>query len=175
MMHLTRPAPSEYAPYYGNYIANVAGENVLATLEAQGRDVEAFLRSVPESQATILHAPYTWTIKQVVGHLIDAERIFAYRALRFARGDTQPLPGFDENGYVPIAEFERLALTDLADEFAAVRRSTILLFKHLPDDCWTRQGVASGSPMSVRAAAFTIAGHVDHHLAIVRKRIGKQD
>lgn len=170
-MTITRPSPGEYAPYYGNYISKVQGDDALATLEAQAHEVEAFLRAVPESQATVLHAPYTWTLKQVLGHLIDAERIFAYRALRFARSDAQALPGFDENAYVPVAKFERLKWTDLVDEFAAVRRATILMFRHLPDDCWTRQGVASGSPMSVRAAAYTIAGHVNHHLAIIRKRL----
>jgi hypothetical protein len=173
MISIGRPAPSEYAPYYGNYISKVTGEDVLATLETQGRDAEALLRSIPESQACALHPPYTWTIKQVVGHVIDAERVFAYRALRFARNDTQPLPGFDENAYVPAGRFERLSMAQLVDEFAAVRRATILLFRHLPDDCWQRQGVASGSPMSVRAAAYTIAGHVNHHLAIVRQRVGR--
>ncbi len=170
-MKPTRPAASEYAPYYGNYISKVADNDVLAVLESQAREIDSLLRSIPESQATVLHAPYTWTIKQVVGHLIDAERIFTYRALRFARGDSQPLPGFDENAYVPVAKFERLPLTDLAQEFAAVRRATILMFRHLPEDSWTRLGTASGSPMSVRAAAFTIAGHVNHHAAIVRKRL----
>ncbi len=169
---ISRPAASEHAPYYGNYISKVQGDDALATLEAQAREVEPLLRGIPESQATVLHAPYTWTLKQVIGHLIDAERIFAYRALRFARGDTQPLPGFDENAYVPEAKYERLSVKDLVDEFAAVRRATILLFRNLPDDCWTRQGVASGSPMSVRAAAYTIAGHVNHHMAIIRKRLG---
>lgn len=172
-MTITRPAASEYAPYYGNYISKIAENDVIAVLEAQAREVDQFLRSIPEAQATVLHAPYTWTIKQVVGHLIDAERIFAYRALRFARGDSQPLPGFDENAYVPVAEFERLSLKALADELAVVRQATLHLFRNLPEASWTRMGTASGSPMSVRAAAFTIAGHTQHHLAIMRKRIDK--
>ena len=171
---MTRPTSTEHAPYYGNYIKNVPEDDVLAVLDAQAHEVETLLGSISESQATVQHPPYTWTIKQVVGHLIDAERIFAYRALRFARGDGQPLPGFDENAYIAPAEFERLTLKTLADEFAAVRQATLHLFRNLPEASWTRSGVASGSPMSVRAAAFTIAGHVRHHLAIVRKRLGQQ-
>jgi hypothetical protein len=102
-----------------------------------------FLRAIPESQGDVCHAPYTWTVKQVVGHLIDAERIFAYRALRFARGDATPLPAFEENDYAKAVPYERLALPDLVSEFEAVRRSTLWLFRNLPEESWTRVGIAN--------------------------------
>lgn len=167
----TRPHASEHAPFYAGYVALVPETDVMGVLESQAREVDALLRSIPEAQAGVLHPPYTWTIKQVVGHLIDGERIFAYRALRIARGDATPLPGFDENAYARSGEFDRLKLVQLADEFAAVRRSTVLQFRRLPDDAWSRVGTANGSPASVRAIAFIIAGHVRHHVAIIRKRL----
>lgn len=170
-MNTTRPAPTEHAPYYAGYIAKVPETDVLAVLEEQAREVDALLRSIPEAQAVILHPPYTWTIKQVIGHLIDGERIFAYRALRIARGDATPLPGFDENVYARTGEFDRLTLSQLADEFAAVRASTVLLLRHLPDAAWIRAGTANNSPVTVRATAFIIAGHTRHHMAIVRTRV----
>jgi hypothetical protein len=168
---MTRPKPTEHAPYYGSYVALVPENDVLAVLDAQAPEVDAVLRRIPEAQAGILHSPYTWTIKQVVGHLIDAERVFAYRALRFGRGDAQALPGFDENAYARSGEFDRQSLKDLAAEFAAVRQSTLHLLRHLPADAWSRTGIANGNPASVRALAFIIAGHTRHHLSIVRKRI----
>ncbi len=168
----TRPTASEYAAFYANYVALVTEHDVLDVLESQADEVDGLLRSIPESQATVLHAPYTWTIKQVVGHLIDGERVFAYRALRLARSDSTQLPGFDENHFATAGEFDRLTLTQLADEFAAVRRSTLLLLRHIPETAWTRGGVASGSHVTVRALAFIMAGHVRHHLKIVRRRVG---
>lgn len=169
----TRPLASEHAPFYAGYVALVPEVDVMGVLESQAREVDALLRSIPETQAGVLHPPYTWTIKQVIGHLIDGERIFAYRALRIARGDATPLPGFDENAYARSGEFDRLKGAQFADEFAAVRRSTVLLFRHLPDAAWSRAGTANGSPISVRASAFIIAGHVRHHVAIIRKRLGR--
>jgi hypothetical protein len=167
----TRPSASEHAPFYAGYVALVPEVDVMGVLESQARDVDGLLRSIPDAHVGVLHPPYTWTIRQVVGHLIDGERIFAYRALRIARGDATPLPGFDENTYARSGEFDRLALPQLADEFAAVRRSTVLLFRHLPATAWSRAGTANGSPITVRASAFIIAGHVRHHLAIIRKRL----
>jgi hypothetical protein len=173
VISMPRPTTSEHAPYYGRYVALVPEDDILNVLQAQSGEAKALLRSIPEAQASILHPPYTWTIKQVVGHLIDGERIFAYRALRFARGDATPLPGFDENIYARTGEFERVPLKDLADEFDVVRQSTLSLFRNLPDAAWTRTGEANGAPASVRALAFIIAGHVRHHLNIVRQRVGK--
>jgi hypothetical protein len=165
-----RPTAAEHATYYAGYVALVPEDDVLAVLDAQAREVDAVLRSIPESQAGILHPPYTWTIRQVVGHLIDAERVFAYRAMRFARGDSQELPGFDENVYARTGEFDRLPLSALADEFAAVRQATLLLFLNMPPSAWVRSGIANGSPASVRALAYILAGHTRHHMGIVRQR-----
>ncbi len=172
-MITARPAANEHAPYYGKYVALVTENDILDVLEQQRKDAAALWRSVPESQAGVFHTPYTWTIRQVLGHLIDGERIFAYRALRFARSDTTGLPGFDENIYARSGEFDRLALTDLADEFDCVRHSTLHLYRHLPQEAWTRTGEANGAAVSVRALAFIIAGHTRHHMGIVRKRLGR--
>jgi hypothetical protein len=167
-----RPGPTEYAPFYAGYIAHVPEEDVLAALETQLADMLALLRAVPEAQGNVRHAPYTWSVKEVVGHLIDGERIFGYRALRFSRGDTTPLPGFDENEYARAAEFDRLPLRDLIDELEAVRRSNVWLFRNLPAEAWQRSGQANGTPVSVRALAYILVGHGRHHTAILRKRLG---
>lgn len=169
---VNRPEAGEYAAFYANYVALVPEHNVVSVLESQATEVDVLLRSIPESQATVLHSPYTWTIKQVVGHVIDGERVFAYRAMRFARNDPTELPGFNENHYAAAGEFNRQTLAQLAAEFAAVRQSTLLLLRHIPDDAWTRGGVASGAHVTVLALAFIMAGHVRHHLTILRKRVG---
>jgi hypothetical protein len=131
----------------------------------------ALLRSVPESQGNVRHPPYTWSVKQVVNHLADAERVMAYRALRFARGDTTPLPGFEENDYAQSADSDRRPLSELVSELEAVRRSSLALFRSLPDAAWTRSGVAYNNPVSVRALAYIIVGHCRHHTAILRQRL----
>ena len=170
---MPRPDPTEYGAYYETYVSKVPEADVLPVLRSEMANTAAFLRSVPATEETKLHTPYTWTFRQVLGHLIDAERIFAYRAVRFARGDTTPLPGFDEGPYVPVGEFDRLPLSAWADEFEAVRRSTILFFEHLPASAWDRKGTASDAVMSVRGVAYCIAGHERHHVGILRKRLGK--
>src|SRR4030095_5560886 len=144
-MITARPAPNEHAPYYGKYVALVTENDILDVLEQQRKNAAALWRSVPESQAGVLHAPYTWTIKQVAGHLIDGERVFGYRALCFARAGRTALPRFDENIYARSGDFDRLSLADLADEFDCVRHSTLHLFRHLPQEAWTRTGEANGA------------------------------
>jgi hypothetical protein len=129
------------------------------------------LRGVTEVQANTRHAPYTWSIKEVVGHLTDAERIFGYRALRIARHDPTLLSGFDENDYVRNATFDACPLSELATEFELVRRSHLCFFRHLKSEAWLRSGVANGNTVSVRALAYIIAGHERHHVAILRKRL----
>jgi hypothetical protein len=169
---MPRPAPSEYAPYYANYIDLVPEEDILAALEAQLAETLAVLRPAPESQGNVRHPPYTWTVKEVVGHLTDTERVMGYRALRFARADATPLPGFDEEKYAPAGEFDRIPLAGLVAEFEAVRRSHLYLFRHLPAAAWARGGKANDTPVTVRALAYIIAGHGRHHTAILRKRLG---
>jgi uncharacterized damage-inducible protein DinB len=128
---------------------------------------------VPDRESGVLHPPYTWTLKQVVNHISDGERVFAYRALCIARGDTTPLPGFDENEYAKTSEVERLTLADLADEFETVRAATVSLLQSLPDEAWSRTGTANKNPISVRALAWIMVGHARHHLAIMKRRAGK--
>jgi hypothetical protein len=166
-----RPLATEYAPYFEKYIALVPEDDILAVLEGQLAETLALLRPVPEEEGSHRHPPFTWSIKEVVGHLTDTERIFGYRALRFARGDATPLPGFDENAYVRAAEFDRVPLRQLVGEFEALRRSHLGLFRSLPEAAWARAGRANDNEVSVRAVAYIIAGHTRHHAAILRRRL----
>jgi len=168
---MTRPGPTEFAPFYAGYIALVPESDVVAALAAQLDDTLALLRPVAEADADVRHPPYTWTVKEVVGHLTDAERVFGYRALRFARGDATSLPGFDENAYAQAGGFDRVRLVDLAAGFEAARRSHLWLFRTLPEAAWARGGAANGSPVTVRALAYIMVGHARHHTAILRKRL----
>ena len=169
---VTRPGASEYAPYYGTYVGKVPEGDLLHILEHQHRDTQALLSGLSEAKALHRYAPGKWSVKEVVGHLTDAERVFSYRALRFARGDAKPLQGFDENAWVPAGKFDARPLADLAAEFAAVRRATIALFKSLDAAALERRGVASDNPISVRALAYIIAGHERHHVSILHERYG---
>ena len=169
---MDRPGPDEYAPFYAGYVALVPEADVVAALAAQLEEALAILGPAPEAAGGVRHPPYTWTVKEVVGHLTDAERVFGYRALRFARGDATPLPGFDEGAYARAGEFDRVPLADLVAEFAAVRRAHLALFRHLPAAAWGRGGAANGSPVTVRALARIMAGHARHHTAILARRLG---
>jgi hypothetical protein len=166
----TRPDATEHAPYYGRYIAQVPESDAISALESQMADALALLRTIPEARGEHRYGPDKWTIKEVLGHVIDAERVFAYRALRFARKDETPLPGFDENTYVPAGGFNRRTLADLISEWEEVRRSNLSFFRGLTPEAWTRRGLASENPFTVRALAFVIAGHGRHHVEILRTR-----
>jgi hypothetical protein len=168
-----RPSVTEYAPQHNSYVALVPEDDIIKTLEAQLADTLALLRPVPESEGNKRHAPYTWSVKEVVGHLADSEQVFGYRSLRFARGDATPLPGFDENPYVATAEFDRGPLADLVARFESIRRSNLHFFQSLSDAAWLRRGEANGNIVTVRALAYVIAGHARHHVAILRRRLGK--
>jgi hypothetical protein len=168
---MPRPDTSEYAEYYGTYVALATEGEIVPAMRAQLALEFAPLKTAPEQEFSRRHPPYTWTIKQVVGHLIDSERIFGYRALRFARGDTTPVPGFEQNPYVECGEFDRRSPSNLLAELETVRQSHLFLFENLTDQAWDRRGVASGHEVSVRALAYIMLGHVRHHLAIVRKRL----
>jgi hypothetical protein len=165
-----RPEPTEYAPYYGKYISLVPHGDILTTLDQQLDDTLSLLRGITESQSAFRYAPDKWSIRELVGHIIDTERIFSYRALRFARKDETPLPGFDQDVFNENASFDDYPLVELASEFEHVRRSTIFLFKHLEADAWLRRGIASDNEVSVRALAFILAGHELHHVGILRTR-----
>jgi DinB superfamily len=168
---MARPDTTEYAPQYGQYLALVPEDDIVAAMRSELARTTTFLSGVAERDASICHPPYTWTIKQVVGHLTDCERIFGYRALRFARGDSTPLPGFDENPYAERAGSDQRPLVALATEFEAVRRSHICLFENLPAPAWTQRGIANDNEMSVRAIAYAIVGHERHHMSILRQRL----
>jgi uncharacterized damage-inducible protein DinB len=165
-----RPAPDEYAPYYGTYLGKVADGDIVRTLRDQIGGTVSYLRSIPASREGHRYAPGKWSIRQVVGHLSDAERVFAYRALRFARGDSTPLPGFDENEFMKRSRLDDRTLASVVDEYAAVRAASVALFDSLFAEEWSRHGTASGKEMSVRALAWVIAGHELHHLGVLKTR-----
>lgn len=168
---MSRPNATEYATFYETYVSLVPERDILHTMVTQTVELFPFLRGITEEVACLRHPPYTWSVKEVIGHLLDAERVFAYRALRFARNDATPLAGFDENDYMQAAEFDRYRFRDLVEEFEMLRRSHLLFFNNLPASAWTRIGIASDNKVTVNALAYIIVGHVRHHTAILRKRL----
>jgi hypothetical protein len=171
MLGTCRPAAGEFAPFYAGYVARIGDdEDILAVLGEQLHQFPARMEQVPESRGEHRYAPGKWSVKEVVGHLSDSERIFAYRALRFGRGDPTALPGFEEDEYVPPMVAGARTLADLVAEWSDVRRATIALFRHLPAEAWQRRGTASGKPVSVRALAYIIAGHLRHHVEVLEAR-----
>ena len=168
---MSRPEATEYAEFFGKYIDLVPETDVRTAMATQLDEMLAVLRTVPEASATVCLPPYTWTLKEVVGHITDGERVFGYRALRFGRADPTPLAAFDENLFARAADFNRLSLADVVGEFEAARRSNLYLFRNMPEAAWTRSGPAGGNPVSVRALAYIIVGHARHHMAILRKRL----
>ena len=166
-----RPTSDEYAPHFEGYVSRVKGSDVLAVLRDQ---VEGFATalSVPEEKAGHRYAPGKWSVREVAGHVLDGERVFAYRALCIARGEKGSLPSFDEQEYMKPAPFERYSLAELLEEWRALRGANLSMLAHLDDAAWRRIGTANGKPTSVRALAFVMAGHPDHHLAVLRERYG---
>jgi hypothetical protein len=166
----TRPVSAEYAAYYTTYTRLVPDGDIISQLELQIEDTLSVLRVVTDEKANQRYAPGKWTLKEAVGHMIDTERMFAYRAMRIARGDKTPMPGFEQDDYVAGANFNDRTLSDLLDEFEAVRRVTILMFSSLTPEAWIRSGIASGDPCTVRSLAYITAGHELHHLNIIKER-----
>ncbi len=165
-----RPAADEHLAYFGRYVSQVPDGDVLARLETQFEDTIMLLTDVGERGAATRYAPGKWSIKQMVGHVSDTERIFCYRALCAARGEQGAVPGFDENVYVDNARFDARSLNSLLGEWSAVRRATLSLFNNLDDEELLRRVVASGAPLSARAVAWIIAGHERHHVTLLRER-----
>jgi hypothetical protein len=165
-----RPGPNEHSPYYAKYVVLVPDGDLLDTMTRQLDESWAFFSEIGEGRGDHAYAPGKWTIREVLGHLIDAERIFGYRVLRIARGDQTPLPGFDENAYVPESLASGRTLVELAEEFAPVRRSHLALLRTLTPEMAARLGTASDAPVTVRAIAWIMAGHAAHHMGIVRER-----
>ncbi len=167
---IPRPDATEYAPYYGTYVGKVPDGDLLELLERQRRETQNLLAGLSDTQALHRYAPGKWSIKEVVGHLMDSERVFCYRALRFARADEKPLQGFDDKAWVPAGSFDARPLADLAAELDAVRRATIALFGGFDAAALARKGTANNNEVTVRALAWIVAGHERHHVAILRER-----
>lgn len=171
MVHITKPDPDEHLPYYGKYIALV-GDDAMSALRAGGAGTPRLLSGVTEAQAMFRYQPGKWSVKEVLGHITDGERVFSYRALRFAREDKTPIPGFDENTWVPAGRFDRHSLQDLVGVYQAVRAATLALFGSFDDEALLRRGKANDAEVSVRALAHIIAGHELHHVGLLRERYG---
>ena len=167
---ITRPAADEYAPFYRGYVDQVPSDQILQALRLSAFDTVVFLENLPAGKWDFRYGPGKWTIGEAMLHVIDTERIFAYRALRIARGDSTPLPGFDQDAYVPESGAARRSPESIIAEFRAVREATLQLFENLDPVAWGRSGTASGHPVSVRALAFIIAGHEHHHRRIMVER-----
>jgi uncharacterized protein (TIGR03083 family) len=167
-----RPESDEIPAHFVGYIGNVPERDPVAVLAAQIDVTAALLRGLSEADALKRYAPGKWSVKEIVGHLADTERIMAYRALRIARGDETPLPGFDENAFVPPAKFDARPLPDLVAELRTTRAATLALFRTFDADAWRRRGTASGKAVSVRAIGYMIPGHERHHVEILKTRYG---
>lgn len=170
MMTQKRPQSNDYAPFYGKYVMLVPDGNFLEILDTQLAEMKQLLEPLTEEQAEFRYAPGKWSIKETLGHINDAERIFAVRILRIARGDQTPLPGFEQDDYVRDSNASSRKISDLLEEFVAIRRATIALVRSLDDASWLRRGVASGKQVSVLAIAFIIAGHALHHRNIFQEK-----
>ena len=170
-MNRERPDISEHAPYAKAYIDLVEGSDVVSALIAQQQDTTALLDSFDDGHAgQFVYATGKWTLKQVINHIIDTERVFAYRALCLARNDLRPLPGFDQEEYVRFGPASQCAIAVLREEFIAVRNATIVLFRNMPDEAWLRRGSVNEYNVTVRGLAFHIAGHERHHVKIGRQK-----
>lgn len=167
---IMRPDSTEYAPYYEQYVSAVPDGDLIHILETQLETASTLFKAISDAQAINSYQPGKWTIKQVLRHIIDAERIFTYRALCFARGEHHELPSFDQDEYVRQSDCNEFPWHDLVEEFQHVRRATISLFRSLPPDAWFRRGVASKNEVTVRALAYITAGHERHHTDVIRTR-----
>jgi uncharacterized damage-inducible protein DinB len=167
---MPRPQPNDYAAYYNTYISKVEGENVKEIIAKYSEPLLQFYNSLPEDKADYAYAEGKWTVKELLLHMIDAERIFSYRALRIARKDQTPLPGFDENAYTPVSKATERSLQSLKDEFAAVRKATNILFDTFDEEQLSQTGTASNQPVTANAIGFIVFGHMIHHKQILEER-----
>jgi len=170
---ISRPDSTEYVEYYKNYIARVPEGSIIDFLAGQPQDYRRLLLGISEHDAGVPTAPGKWSIKQVLGHVCDTERVMSYRALRFARGDQKELHGFEQDDYVAEAVSNARSLSDLLDEFESVRKATTALLNSLPPGTETRGGVANGNPVTVRALAYIVAGHAQHHYELLKSLPGR--
>jgi hypothetical protein len=169
-MGLTRPLPGEYAEGYAPYLAKAPEGDALALLEAQLGEVPALYAGFSEARGGYRYAPGKWSLKDLLQHLCDSERIFAYRCLRIGRGDATPLPGFDENAFAAAASADGRSLADLLTDFRAARKASLELFRSLPDAAWAQQGTSNGRTLTTRCIPYIDLGHVAHHITVIRER-----
>jgi len=167
---MNRPEPSEYDPYYLNYISLVDEGDVISTLEQQPRELRTLLAGLPEDKGTFSYADGKWTIKELLSHLIDGERIFVYRLLRISRGDITPIEGFEQDGYIENSNANNRSFQNLLDEFELERRANVLLLGNISDEGSRRVGTANGKEISARAMVYIMAGHIKHHINILNER-----
>jgi len=165
-----RPEATEFPSFYAGYVGSVRDGDIRDIVREGKEELAATLGSIPESRGEYAYAEGKWSIKTVIGHMIDAERIFSYRALRISRGDKTPIEGFEQDDYVRNASFERRSVADLLAEFETVRRATVFLFRSLDAQAWSRRGIASQNEVTVRALAYIIAGHELHHMEVLRQK-----
>jgi hypothetical protein len=167
---MTRPLESEYAPYYHGYVAHVGEEEILPVLRSQLDHLDVLLGQVTPERETYAYAEGKWSIRELVGHLIDGERVFGYRAFCIARGENQDLPGFEQNDYIAAARYYSIDLEDLLSELRLLRLANLAFMRNLDESAWARVGTANDAQVSVRALAFIMAGHVRHHMGVLRER-----
>src|ERR1051326_4793829 len=171
-LQISRPAASEHAAYYSRYIDLVPEGDILRTLTTQVAGTLQALRGLSDGDSLKRYAPGKWSIREMLGHMNDTERIFAYRALRIARGDATPLAGFEQDDYIAPGKFDARSWSSLIEEFEAVRTSNLAMFRGFDAEAWQRQGTASNNPVTVRAVAYIIAGHQRHHMRVLREKYG---
>jgi hypothetical protein len=167
---MRRPEPNEAAPYYARYIDLVPSDNIIEVLQQQLNETPAFLENISEEKSLSRYAPEKWTVRQVLNHVNDGERIFLYRLLWFARGFKDPLPSFDQDICTVSAGANDVLWKDQVEEFRTIRLGTLSLLKNLPPEAWDRTGIASDNPFTVRALAYIIGGHVAHHVNVIKER-----
>ena len=167
---MIRPDTTEYAPYYERYVSLVAETDILNVLGAQPTQLQDMLTAMPEERGAFRYAEGKWSIKELISHLIDGERIFAYRALRISRADETPIEGFEQDGYIENSHANDRSFGELLEEFSLLRRANMIMFKNLDDSDWGQRGTASDAGVSVRALAYIMAGHIAHHLNILKER-----
>ena len=167
---ISRPEPGEYAPHYERYISLISGSDILGTLEAQRRQMLLLLSGRNENDGDLRYAPGKWSVKEVLGHVCDTERILSYRALRISRADRTPIEGFEQDDYVRNGPFARAPLAEIIEDYIAVRRAALTLLRNLEEPAWSRRGVANKNEVTVRALAYVIAGHELHHRRILEEK-----
>ena len=171
---MSRPEKTEYAQFYETYVSLVNESDVVSAMQKQADEVSDLFSRISDEKGLYAYAEGKWTINELLGHLIDGERIFAYRAFRISRRDKTPLAGFDQNPYIENADYNSVKLAKLLAEFSLLRQSNILLFNNISDEMWTRKGIASDNEISVRALAYIMVGHIRHHVKILKDRYLEQ-